>query len=182
MPIAALHSLPAVLGPKRHAARFPLRASTATVSVNNGEVSSVVERKTTTRQDEAVAPQQDQRPGGLEALYDDGFGGVTVKNYFAAARAVSRDDGGPPRWFCPVECGRPVVEDAPLLLFLPGALIRKDYLLPQLQYLAYPPDVILLPLTSVLLDCTFRLNNCGKLSRCAHRKKVTLPLLWGEEN
>lgn len=56
----------------------------------------------------------------VEALYDDGFGGVTVKDYFAAARAVSSDDGGPPRWFCPVDAGRPAVDNAPLLLFLPG--------------------------------------------------------------
>ncbi|KAK3164363.1 hypothetical protein QOZ80_1AG0016610 [Eleusine coracana subsp. coracana] len=132
MPVAALHSLPAVLGAgrrrgaARHAARFGLRASsleTATVSVN-GEVinNKVVEGKTTTREDEdvLVAKEEQERPEGLEALYDDGFGSVTVKDYFAAARAVSRDDGGPPRWFCPVECGRPAVEDAPLLLFLPG--------------------------------------------------------------
>ncbi|KAA8545000.1 hypothetical protein F0562_019783 [Nyssa sinensis] len=30
-----------------------------------------------------------------------------------------RPDGGPPRWFCPVECGRPL-KGSPLLLFLPG--------------------------------------------------------------
>jgi pimeloyl-ACP methyl ester carboxylesterase len=29
------------------------------------------------------------------------------------------DDGGPPRWFCPVFCS-PLIDDAPLLLFLPG--------------------------------------------------------------
>ncbi len=29
------------------------------------------------------------------------------------------DDGGPPRWFCPVFCS-PLTDDAPLLLFLPG--------------------------------------------------------------
>ncbi|GJN31899.1 hypothetical protein PR202_gb20354 [Eleusine coracana subsp. coracana] len=136
MPVAALHSLPAVLGAgcrrrrgaARQAARFGLRASsvdTATVSVN-GEVinNKVVERKTTPTEDEDVLVAKEEegqeRPAGLEALYDDGFGSVTVKDYFAAARAVSQDDGGPPRWFCPVECGRPAVEDAPLLLFLPG--------------------------------------------------------------
>ncbi|RZC57565.1 hypothetical protein C5167_004869 [Papaver somniferum] len=29
------------------------------------------------------------------------------------------DDGGPPRWFCPVECGKPI-KGSPVLLFLPG--------------------------------------------------------------
>ncbi|KAM3239687.1 hypothetical protein ACQJBY_053405 [Aegilops geniculata] len=56
----------------------------------------------------------------LEVLYDDGFGSVTVKDYREAVRAMPKDDGGPPRWFCPVECGRPEVDRAPLLLFLPG--------------------------------------------------------------
>ncbi|XP_044418523.1 acyltransferase-like protein At1g54570, chloroplastic isoform X3 [Triticum aestivum] len=56
----------------------------------------------------------------LEVLYDDGFGSVTVKDYREAVRAMPRDDGGPPRWFCPVECGRPEVDRAPLLLFLSG--------------------------------------------------------------
>jgi hypothetical protein len=56
----------------------------------------------------------------LEVLYDDGFGSVTMKDYWEAVRAMPKDDGGPPRWFCPVECGRPEVDRAPLLLFLPG--------------------------------------------------------------
>ncbi|XP_042373225.1 acyltransferase-like protein At1g54570, chloroplastic isoform X3 [Zingiber officinale] len=58
--------------------------------------------------------------GGLEALYDDGFGDVSVKDYFDAARAINKPDGGAPRWFCPVECGAPI-KGSPLLLFLPGA-------------------------------------------------------------
>ncbi|KAF7018703.1 hypothetical protein CFC21_031959 [Triticum aestivum] len=57
---------------------------------------------------------------GLKALYDDGFGSVTMKDYLEAVRNMPKDDGGPPRWFCPVECGWPVVDNPPLLLFLPG--------------------------------------------------------------
>lgn len=57
--------------------------------------------------------------GRLEPLYDDGFGDVSVKDYFDAARAINEPDGGPPRWFCPVECGAPI-KGSPLLLFLPG--------------------------------------------------------------
>ncbi|KAK1620636.1 hypothetical protein QYE76_026153 [Lolium multiflorum] len=57
---------------------------------------------------------------GLEVLCDDGFGSVTMKDYLEAVRTMPIDDGGPPRWFCPVECGQPVVNSAPLLLFLPG--------------------------------------------------------------
>uniref|UniRef100_A0ACD5UG21 Uncharacterized protein n=1 Tax=Avena sativa TaxID=4498 RepID=A0ACD5UG21_AVESA len=64
-----------------------------------------------------------QRKGeetGLEVLSDDGFGSVTVKDYLEAVRNLPKDGGGPPRWFCPVDCGRPAVHNAPLLLFLPG--------------------------------------------------------------
>ncbi|KOM52922.1 hypothetical protein LR48_Vigan09g158100 [Vigna angularis] len=56
---------------------------------------------------------------GLAALWDDGYGRSSVEDYFAAAKEICRSDGGPPRWFCPVECGPPL-KDSPTLLFLPG--------------------------------------------------------------
>ncbi|KAF3785254.1 Acyltransferase-like protein [Nymphaea thermarum] len=43
----------------------------------------------------------------------------SVKDYLDLSKDLVRPDGGPIRWFCPVECGDPV-KDAPLLLFLPG--------------------------------------------------------------
>ncbi|GLT75400.1 hypothetical protein SLA2020_471300 [Shorea laevis] len=55
----------------------------------------------------------------LEVLWDDGYGTNTVKDYLDASSEMIRPDGGPPRWFCPVECGRPV-KGSPVLLFLPG--------------------------------------------------------------
>ncbi|KAH7865461.1 hypothetical protein Vadar_007036 [Vaccinium darrowii] len=55
----------------------------------------------------------------LEALWDDGYGTKTVKDYLDNAKDMIKPDGGPPRWFCPVECGRPL-KDSPILLFLPG--------------------------------------------------------------
>ncbi|KAK3418451.1 hypothetical protein EUGRSUZ_H04409 [Eucalyptus grandis] len=55
----------------------------------------------------------------LEVLWDDAYGTTSVKDYFECARDMIRPDGGPPRWFCPVECGQPL-NDSPLLLFLPG--------------------------------------------------------------
>ncbi|VAH16191.1 unnamed protein product [Triticum turgidum subsp. durum] len=119
MSIPALRSFPAVYGVKpttrlvRHHSRLGggLRASSVAV---NGEVGL---RNRSGKKEDAVKEEKDR---GLEPLYDDGFGGVTVKDYFAAARALCKDDGGPPRWFSPVESGQPAVEDAPLLLFLPG--------------------------------------------------------------
>ncbi|KAL8154781.1 phytyl ester synthase 1, chloroplastic [Apium graveolens] len=55
----------------------------------------------------------------LEPLWDDGYGNRTVKDYLELAEEFIKPDGGPPRWFCPVECGEPM-ENAPVLLFLPG--------------------------------------------------------------
>ncbi|KAJ6762867.1 TRANSMEMBRANE PROTEIN 68 [Salix purpurea] len=55
----------------------------------------------------------------LELLWDDGYGTKTVKDYLDGAKEIIKPDGGPPRWFCPVECGKPL-KDSPLLLFLPG--------------------------------------------------------------
>ncbi|KAK1400794.1 Acyltransferase-like protein, chloroplastic [Heracleum sosnowskyi] len=55
----------------------------------------------------------------LEPLWDDGYGNQTVKDYLELAEEFIKPDGGPPRWFCPVECGEPL-ENAPVLLFLPG--------------------------------------------------------------
>ncbi|XP_073106020.1 phytyl ester synthase 1, chloroplastic isoform X2 [Elaeis guineensis] len=57
--------------------------------------------------------------GELSVRYDDGFGTKSVKDYFDMAKEIIKPDGGPPRWFCPVECGPPI-KDAPLLFFLPG--------------------------------------------------------------
>ncbi|KMT13485.1 hypothetical protein BVRB_4g082640 [Beta vulgaris subsp. vulgaris] len=55
----------------------------------------------------------------LEVLWDDGFGSASMKDYLDIAKDMTKPDGGPPRWFSPVECGRPV-KGSPLLLFLPG--------------------------------------------------------------
>nr|CAB3477166.1 unnamed protein product [Digitaria exilis] len=57
---------------------------------------------------------------GLLPLYDDGY--QTVKNlddYYESLEELVKHDSGPPRWFCPVDAGSPI-EDAPLMLYLPG--------------------------------------------------------------
>ncbi|PIA61632.1 hypothetical protein AQUCO_00300864v1 [Aquilegia coerulea] len=55
----------------------------------------------------------------LEVLWDDGYGTVTVKDYLELAKDMIHVDGGPPRWFCPVDCGKPL-QGSPVLFFLPG--------------------------------------------------------------
>lgn len=55
----------------------------------------------------------------LEPLWDDGYGTVTVKDYFDANEQMIKPDGGPPRWFSPLAFNPPL-KDSPVLLFLPG--------------------------------------------------------------
>ncbi|KAL4565279.1 hypothetical protein LXL04_029367 [Taraxacum kok-saghyz] len=55
----------------------------------------------------------------LEALWDDGYGTQTAKDYAYIAMDLIKHDGGPPRWFCPIACGIPL-KDSPILLYIPG--------------------------------------------------------------
>ncbi|KAI3468633.1 hypothetical protein Pfo_025296 [Paulownia fortunei] len=55
----------------------------------------------------------------LKPLWDDGYGTRTVKDYLEAAKNMIKSDGGPPRWFCPIESGPPL-KKSPVLLYLPG--------------------------------------------------------------
>ncbi|KAK9161466.1 hypothetical protein Syun_007807 [Stephania yunnanensis] len=55
----------------------------------------------------------------LGMLWEDGYGSSSVKDYLDVAKMmIGEGNGGPPRWFCPIECGRPI-RNAPVLLFLP---------------------------------------------------------------
>lgn len=76
----------------------------------NGHLGSIVGAK---RKGKELSPVK------LEVLWDDGYGSESMRDYLDISREMIKPDGGPPRWFCPVECGRPL-EDSPLLLFLPG--------------------------------------------------------------
>ncbi|GAV64222.1 DAGAT domain-containing protein/Abhydrolase_6 domain-containing protein [Cephalotus follicularis] len=81
------------------------------VDVGNGRLSLEVEENKRVKEDDALK--------GLDVLWDDGFNTQSVKDYLDAAKDMVWLDGGPPRWFCPVECGQPL-KDSPVLLFLPG--------------------------------------------------------------
>lgn len=109
-----------------------LTVATSDKSVVNGAVAaaaSVVEREKTASfidsgngRSKAVAEKKMVKnlvSDELKVLWDDGYGASTVKDYLDASGEMIKPDGGPPRWFCPVECGSPV-KDSPVLLFLPG--------------------------------------------------------------
>lgn len=52
-----------------------------------------------------------------EPLSDEGA--LSLKDYFQQSKQMLRSDGGPPRWFSPLDCASRL-QHSPLLLFLPG--------------------------------------------------------------
>ncbi|KAF6162671.1 hypothetical protein GIB67_013285 [Kingdonia uniflora] len=80
----------------------------------NGGVPLIKEKKQS-----GVVVEKKKVSEELEVLWEDGYGSSSVKDYLDIAKDMIKSDGGPPRWFSPVECGRPV-KDSPILLFLPG--------------------------------------------------------------
>ncbi|KAL5223365.1 hypothetical protein ABZP36_028078 [Zizania latifolia] len=57
---------------------------------------------------------------GLETLHDDGYQAVKdLDYYYQSLGELVEHDTGPPRLFCPVDAGLPI-ENAPLMLYLPG--------------------------------------------------------------
>ncbi|KAJ4838463.1 hypothetical protein Tsubulata_046403 [Turnera subulata] len=64
---------------------------------------------------EVVVPEE-----SLQVLWDDGYGKKTVKDFIDGAKEmIMPGDAGPPRWFCPPDCGKPL-KDSPVLLYCPG--------------------------------------------------------------
>ncbi|KAI3973018.1 hypothetical protein MKX01_019676 [Papaver californicum] len=88
--------------------------------------------------------QKLMRSWNLEALWDDGYGTRSVQDYLDISREmVKKTDGGPPRWFCPAECGNPI-KDSPVLLFSCLGLediIPKETLLWKLKLLKSAADL-----------------------------------------
>nr|XP_023871395.1 acyltransferase-like protein At1g54570, chloroplastic [Quercus suber] len=80
------------------------------IDQGNGHLRPKVEEKRRVK-DEALET--------LKPLWNDGYGTETVRDFFDMAKDIVKHDGGPPRWFCPISCGRPL-KDSPILLFLPG--------------------------------------------------------------
>ncbi|RWR94109.1 acyltransferase-like protein, chloroplastic [Cinnamomum micranthum f. kanehirae] len=71
------------------------------------------------KSDSHVEKSKDCISEQLGLMYDDGYGTASVIDYLDATKEMIRPDGGPPRWFCPIECGPPI-KGSPILLFLPG--------------------------------------------------------------
>lgn len=58
-----------------------------------------------------------------EALDESKIQRMSIKDYLERSKDLIRSDGGPPRWFSPLECGGVRLKDSPLLLYLPGIVL-----------------------------------------------------------
>ncbi|WRX19846.1 Diacylglycerol acyltransferase - like 7 [Theobroma cacao] len=104
-------------------------ATTTTSFVENGRPS---EKKTKRRKEESELISNVY--WNLDEMTEENR--KKLKDYFEECKDLIRSDGGPPRWFSPLECGSHT-PDSPLLLFLPDlvklverTVSGKDQLLP----------------------------------------------------
>ncbi|KAG7985013.1 hypothetical protein I3843_03G003300 [Carya illinoinensis] len=92
-------------------------------------VSTEQKPSTSTRSDFSERGRLDMGKDELEAVAsaaatseDPAVERRSLKEYFERSKElIIRSDGGPPRWFTPLECGSPLA-NSPLLLFLPGLI------------------------------------------------------------
>jgi len=91
-------------------------SSSVVVETNQNKVPLLL-RSTKVAEEDNKSKNEEQV--GLAPLWDDGYGNRTVEDYFAVSKEICKFDGGPPRWFCPIECASPF-QDSPTLMFLPG--------------------------------------------------------------
>lgn len=60
--------------------------------------------------------------GTITKHYEDSeVKSLSLKDYFEQSEYLFRSDGGPPRWFSPLECASRL-NNSPLLLSLPGSI------------------------------------------------------------
>ncbi|XP_058076256.1 phytyl ester synthase 1, chloroplastic [Magnolia sinica] len=99
--------------------RSELPGSSEVVSLDRAETVFIDRKGAVVKDSDAGrAVSEVSAPEGLKLLYEDGYR-TSVIDYLDVSREIIKPDGGPPRWFCPVECGLPI-KGSPLLLFLPG--------------------------------------------------------------
>ncbi|KAK6928574.1 Diacylglycerol acyltransferase [Dillenia turbinata] len=80
---------------------------------------------------------------------------LCLKDFFDRANDMIKPDGGPPRWFSPIECGPPLA-NSPLLLYLPDSLMIFNV------WCLHIPVMDRTPFTDLvqLVERTIRFENC----------------------
>lgn len=97
----------------------PLNGTSSSVVVETNQNKVPLLLRSTNNVVEEEKKSKNEEQVGLAPLWDDGYGNRTVEDYFAASKEICKFDGGPPRWFCPIECASPF-QGSPTLMFLPG--------------------------------------------------------------
>lgn len=77
------------------------------------------EKKKMVKEETEVKPNIYANPEELPEVEE---GKKRLKDYFEECKEMIRSDGGPPRWFSPLDCSSSS-PDCPLLLFLPGSIL-----------------------------------------------------------
>lgn len=103
--------------------RLPTTASS--VAASSSSVVSPPQQPQTTALPVALSPSTSN--GSQSQTNSRPSRRLSLQDYFDVSTelVISSKDGGPPRWFSPLECGARM-KDSPLLLFLPGS----NFLLP----------------------------------------------------
>ncbi|GKV40649.1 hypothetical protein SLEP1_g48258 [Rubroshorea leprosula] len=92
------------------------------VSTLSEQASTVTNPKSTLPQNNGKFQEQEATRNvyaNMDELPEEDEGRKKLMDFFEACKEFIGSDGGPPRWFSPLECGCRV-PDSPLLLFLPG--------------------------------------------------------------
>ncbi|GLU18723.1 hypothetical protein SLE2022_350070 [Rubroshorea leprosula] len=92
------------------------------VSTLSVQASTVTNPKSTLPQNNGKFREQEATRNvyaNMDELPEEDEGRKTLKDFFEACKEFIGSEGGPPRWFSPLECGCRA-PDSPLLLFLPG--------------------------------------------------------------
>ncbi|KAK8693269.1 hypothetical protein V6N13_070860 [Hibiscus sabdariffa] len=99
---------------------FAVSTETVGRGTGFGENEKVVKKtmnQKTVKEETEVKPKIYANPEELPEFEEDK---KLLKDYFEECKEIIRSDGGPPRWFSPLECSSSTSPDCPLLLFLPG--------------------------------------------------------------
>ncbi|KAF3783461.1 Acyltransferase-like protein [Nymphaea thermarum] len=113
---------------------------------------------------EKIVKEAGLKASDRRVLYDSEIADVGVRDFLERRKEFAKSVDGPPRWFSPMECGRPP-PDVPLLLYLPGAVPVSATGL--FKLLSQNSHVLLYP---------------GGVREALHRKGEEYKLFWPEQS
>lgn len=101
------------------------RPAVSTEQTSNNNVTAATASRRSFVEEKAQRSSEGEAEKSLRRVNveeDLGESRKSLKDYFDEAKDMIRSDGGPPRWFSPLECGAHSPY-SPLLLYLPGLFL-----------------------------------------------------------